>query len=71
MIAHPLPSSMGLDAAEDVKAGLEPLVEAVSYFERLMLSVVSGSYTVNNRLLSFCSEVAVQFHHGVAGGDSL
>ena len=71
MIAHPFPAAMGLDAAEDVKAGFKPGCETVCDFNGLVQRMIGGKDAVNFLALAIDGEVAVEFDHGAARGDGL
>src|ERR1700674_3866578 len=57
VITHPLPAAIRLNAGEDVKAGLEPVVDALRDFHGLMLGMVGGQDAVDCRLAAFSGEV--------------
>jgi hypothetical protein len=50
VIAHPLPAAVRLNAGENVKAGLEPVVDALCDFNGFMLGVVCGQDAVDGCL---------------------
>src|SRR6266446_6222634 len=53
-------------AGEDVKAGFEPVVEAMGNFDRLVPGVIRGQCAVVSVLRSLRGEVIVQLDHGHA-----
>jgi len=59
VIAHPLPAPIRLNAGEDVKAGLEPVVDALGDFNRFMLGVVGGQDAVDGRLAALNRKVGM------------
>jgi len=67
VIAHPLPALSRGYGGEDVKAALEPVIEAVGDLDGLVLGVIGGVNTVDDCLRSVDREVAMEFHHGVPG----
>jgi hypothetical protein len=71
MIAHPLPALALGYGSEDVKAALEPVIEAVRDLYGFVLRVISGVNTVDDCLRSIDREVAMKFHHSVSGIDQV
>lgn len=43
VVTHPLPSAIGLNAREERKANLCPMVDALREFQRFVLCLVGGS----------------------------
>jgi hypothetical protein len=66
VITHPLPALALGYGSEDVKAALEPVIEAVGDLDGLVLGVISGVNTVDDCLRSIDREVAMEFHHSVS-----
>ncbi len=66
MIADPVDALAVFRRGENVKAGLEPIGEAMRDLNRFMQLVIGGIQPVLNRLRTFEREIAVQFDHGVA-----
>ena len=52
LVANPLPAAVRLNAAEYVKAALEPIGEAVGYFQRFVHGVLGGIDAVLHRSAS-------------------
>ena len=71
VIAHPHPPAVGLDGGENVEPGLEPVAETVGDLERFVDGMVGRQDPIDYRLRSLHREVAMQFHHGVAGRDEI
>ena len=71
VISHPLPAAIGLNAAEEVKAQLRPIVDSLRDFQRLMFGVVRRQHAILYRLAAFRGEDRVNLHHGGAGGDGI
>jgi hypothetical protein len=57
VIAHPSPAAVRLNAGEDVKAGLEPVGDALCDFNGFMLGVVCGQDAVDGCLAALNREV--------------
>src|SRR5581483_7598175 len=66
--ADELPSALGLDRAEQVEAGLEPVVEAARDLKRLVEGMMGGENTIFRSLAPLDSEVAVELNHGAVRG---
>src|ERR1700678_2774870 len=66
MVADPLPAHPGIRTGEDVETQLEPIVEAVRDFERLVQLVLRRVHTVDDGLTAFEGKVAVKLEHGGA-----
>ena len=65
VITHPLPTlSLGY-GSEDIKATLEPIVEAVGDLDGFVLGVIGGVNAVDDCLRPVDCEVAMEFNHGV------
>jgi hypothetical protein len=71
VISHPLPAMPVVGGSEDVKAALEPVVEAVGDLDCLVLSVIHGANAIDDRLRSVNREVAVELDHSVLGIDQV
>ncbi len=72
MISYPLITlAVGSDAGEDVEAGFEPIVPALGDFNGFVFLMVGGICAVGGGFAAHGGEVAVQFDHGVAGGDGV
>ncbi len=69
--AHPLPRGVGLDRGEHVEAGLEPRGEAVGDLEGLVEGPLRPEHAVLGADRAVRGHVAVQLHHGGAGGECL
>jgi hypothetical protein len=51
VVTHPLPSAIGLNAREERKANLCPIVDALREFQRFVLCLVGGSMPSSTLLL--------------------
>ena len=58
-------------AGKEIEAGLEPLVETMSDFERLVERVVGRQHSLVNDLATLDGKVAVDFDHGRVGRDEI
>jgi hypothetical protein len=67
VISHPLPTLALSYGSEDAKTTLEPVIEAMCDLNGLMLSVIGGLNTINDRLRTIDRKVAVEFDHRVSG----
>ena len=63
MISHPLPPPVGLNAAENVEAGFEPVGEALRDFERLVHRVMGGLDTIDDAFAPVHGEVGMNLDH--------
>src|SRR5207302_3061147 len=63
VIAHPLPSIAGVDAGEDVEAGLEPIGNALGDLDGLVLGAVGGLQAIDYIAFSRDGVVAMQLDH--------
>src|SRR5580704_3681683 len=71
MIADPIPSLTGACRGENIKSRFEPIGPAVGDFDGFVQSVVGREEAIYHLLRAVNREIAVQFHHGVAGLDGI
>jgi hypothetical protein len=71
VISHSLAAMPVVGGSEDVKAALEPVVEAVGDLDCLVLSVIHGVNAIDDRLRSVNREVAMELDHSVLGIDQV
>src|SRR5208282_813190 len=71
VITNPLPALTLGYGSENVKAALEPVGEAVGDLDGLMLGVIGGINTIDDRLRAVDRKVAVKLNHGVSGIDEV
>src|ERR1035438_7074908 len=69
--AHPLPTSVGLQAGELVEPRLRPLVPPMGDFQRLVQGVIGGQHAIHHPLRPPGGEVAMQFRHRASLGNEV
>ena len=67
VVTHPLPALALGYGSEDVKAALQPVLEAMPDLDRLMFGVIRLLNAVHNCLGAIDCEVAMELNHGVCG----
>lgn len=71
MIPHPLPAVTGIDAGENVEAGLEPGRETLRNLDGLVPGVRGRQHSIHDAFRPAEGEVAVQLDHGPFGPHGL
>jgi hypothetical protein len=71
VIPHPLPALALGYGSENIKAALEPIIEAVRDFDGLTLGVIGGIKAIYDRLRTIDRKVAVELNHGVCRIDQV
>ena len=63
VVTHPLPSAIRLNAREEIKANLCPVVDALREFQRFVLCVVGGKHAVLDGFAAANREIGMDLDH--------
>jgi hypothetical protein len=63
VVTHPLPSAIGLNAREEIKANLCPIVDALREDQRFVLCVVGGKHAVLDAFAAANREIGMDLDH--------